>query len=121
MAPLDTRLAAAPLHDVIAAAEAIGSGRGLPVVIALYTGWIAAQAPGARDLHAAWFNLGTELGHAGEAAAAMQAYRKVLAINPGFVPAAINLGLQLERHGEPRRRFRFGGRRCSPTSPASRC
>jgi predicted O-linked N-acetylglucosamine transferase (SPINDLY family) len=101
MVTLDPRLAATPIRDVIAAAEAIGSGRGLPVVIALYSGWIAAQAPGARDLYAAWFNLGTELGYAGEAATAMQAYRTALSINPGFAPAAINLGLQLERHGEP--------------------
>jgi predicted O-linked N-acetylglucosamine transferase (SPINDLY family) len=114
MAPLDPRLAAAPLHDVIAAAEAIGSGRGLPVVIALYAGWIAAQVPGARDLHAAWFNLGTELGHAGDAAAAMQAYRTVLAIKPGFVPGAINLGLQLERHGEAQAALQVWGEALQP-------
>jgi predicted O-linked N-acetylglucosamine transferase (SPINDLY family) len=101
MVSQDKRLTTAPLHDVIAAAEAIGSGRGLPAVIALYGGWIAAQGPNGRDLHAAWFNLGTELGHAGESAAAIQAYRKALAIDRRFVPAAINLGLQLERHNEP--------------------
>ena len=101
MASPDPRLTAAPFRDVIVAAEAIGSGRGLPVVIALYTSWLAAQVPGARDLHAAWFNLGTELGHAGDAAGAIQAYRAALAVNPGFAPAAVNLGLLLERQGEP--------------------
>ncbi|HEY4173703.1 MAG TPA: hypothetical protein VGM42_11810 [Rhodopila sp.] len=100
MASLDPRLAAAPLRDLIVAAEAIGSGRGLPMVIALYSAWIDAQAPHARDLHAAWFNLATELGHAGDAAGAVQAYRAALAVNPGFAPAAVNLGLQLERHGD---------------------
>jgi predicted O-linked N-acetylglucosamine transferase (SPINDLY family) len=114
MTPLDPRLAAAPLHDVIAAAEAIGSGRGLPLVIALYAGWIAAQAPGGSDLHAAWFNLGTELGQAGDAAAAMQAYRTVLAIKPGFVPAAINLGLQLERLGEAKAALQVWGEALQP-------
>jgi predicted O-linked N-acetylglucosamine transferase (SPINDLY family) len=102
MASLDPGLAVASISEVIAAAEAIGSGRGLLAVIALYTGWIAAQAPGTRDLHAAWFNLGTELGHAGDAAGAMGAYRTALAVRPGFAHAAINLGLQLERHGEPK-------------------
>jgi predicted O-linked N-acetylglucosamine transferase (SPINDLY family) len=101
MAPLNPGLAGAPLRDVIVAAEAIGAGRGLPVVVALYTAWIAAQTPNARDLHAAWFNLGTELGYAGDGAGSIQAYRESLAVNPGFAPAAINLGLQLERHGEP--------------------
>jgi predicted O-linked N-acetylglucosamine transferase (SPINDLY family) len=101
MAPLNPTPAGGLLGDVIVAAEAIGSGHGLPMVIALYTAWIAAQAPNARDLHAAWFNLGTELGHAGDAAASIRAYRASLAVDPGFVPAAINLGLQLERHGEP--------------------
>jgi predicted O-linked N-acetylglucosamine transferase (SPINDLY family) len=114
MAPQDTRLATAPLHDVIAAAEAIGSGRGLPVVMALYGDWIAAQAPNARDLHAAWFNLATELGHAGESAATIQAYRKVLAIDPRFVPAAINLGLQLERHGDPQAALQVWGEALQP-------
>jgi predicted O-linked N-acetylglucosamine transferase (SPINDLY family) len=101
MVSLDPKLAAAPIRDVIAAAEAIGSGRGLPAVIALYADWIAAQVPGARDVHAAWFNLGTEFGHAGDAAGAMQAYYSALAISPGFAQAAVNLGLLLERHGEP--------------------
>ena len=83
-------------------------------MIALYAGWIAAQAPGGGDLHAAWFNLGTELGQAGDAAAAMQAYRTVLAINPGFLAAAINLGLLLERHGEPRAALQVWGDALQP-------
>ncbi|WP_158930601.1 acetylglucosamine transferase [Acidisphaera sp. S103] len=101
MASTDPRLAAAPFRDVVAAAEAIGSGRGLPMVVALYTAWIAAQAPYAPDLPAAWFNLGTELGHAEDAAGAIQAYRAALAAHPGFAHAAVNLGLLLERLGEP--------------------
>ncbi|HEX4365678.1 MAG TPA: glycosyl transferase family 1, partial [Rhodopila sp.] len=101
MVSSDPRLATAPFSDVIAAAEAIGSGRGLPMVVALYAAWIDAQAPHARDLHVAWFNLATELGHAGDVAGALAAYRAALVVRPGFAPAAINLGLQLERQGAP--------------------
>ena len=97
MASLDPGLATAPFHDVILAAEAIGSGRGLPAVIALYAQWIGAQLPNAHGLPAAWFNLGTELSVGGKATEAMQAYCSALAINPSFGPAAVNLGLQLER------------------------
>lgn len=80
-------------------AEYHGSGRGLAVVIDLYTGWIGAQPAGARNLHAAWFNLATELNHSGATAAAIAAYRNALVVMPGFHPAAINLGLLLERLG----------------------
>ncbi len=100
MASPDQTFTAAPLLDVIAAAEAIGSGLGLPSVIALYTGWIAAQPVGTRDLHAAWFNLATEVGNGGDPAGAITAYRTALAISPGFAPAAVNLGLTLERQGD---------------------
>jgi predicted O-linked N-acetylglucosamine transferase (SPINDLY family) len=102
MASLDMDLATTPLLDLIGAAETIGSGRGLPAVIALYTGWIAAQPVGAPGLPPAWFNLGTEFANGGDAAAAANAYRRALAILPGFAPAAVNLGLQREREGEPR-------------------
>jgi predicted O-linked N-acetylglucosamine transferase (SPINDLY family) len=87
--------------DLVAAAETLGSGQGLPEVIQLYLAWIATRPPGAADVHCAWFNLATEYGHAGMSADAMQGYRTALAIQPGFAPAAINLGLQLERHGQP--------------------
>jgi predicted O-linked N-acetylglucosamine transferase (SPINDLY family) len=100
MASLDPRLATPSLHDLINSVEAIGSGRGLPEVIAFYTRWIAFQPAGARELPAAWFNLGTELASGGDAAGAIQAYRASLALLPSFAPAAVNLGLQLERQGD---------------------
>lgn len=100
MADASPDLASMPFQALVAAAEAIGSGRGLAPVVKLYGDWIAAQPAGARDMHAAWFNFGTELGHAGAPAAAMAAYRQALAVMPGFAPAAINLGLLLERHGQ---------------------
>ena len=94
-------LATGPLIGVINAAEAIGCGRGLPAVIALYTSWIAFQPLNTRELPAGWFNLGTELAVAGDVPGPRRAYRMALAINPGFAPA-LNLGLQLERDGDKR-------------------
>ncbi|WP_428485135.1 hypothetical protein [Rhodopila sp.] len=87
--------------EVVTKAEAIGSGQGLPSVIALYREWIEIQPSGTRELYAAWFNLGTELNQAGVAAEAMQAYRNALAVKPDFHPAALNLGMMLERQDQP--------------------
>jgi predicted O-linked N-acetylglucosamine transferase (SPINDLY family) len=86
---------------LVGAAEALGAGRGLPQVLELYRDWIAAQPPGTPDLHAAWFNYGTELGHSGASGGAVAAYQAALALRPGFHPAAVNLGLLLERLGQP--------------------
>ncbi len=99
MAFLDPAPSAAPFMELVAAAEAIGTGRGLPAVIRLYTNWIAAQPPGAPELPIAWFNLGTELGAAGLPQDAMQSYQNALTLRPGFHPAAVNLGLSLEHSG----------------------
>jgi predicted O-linked N-acetylglucosamine transferase (SPINDLY family) len=96
---LTAPLLTASLGSVIAAAESLGSGRGLPEVIQLYSDWLAAQPPGTRDAHAAWFNLATEHSNAGDLPSAVQAYRSALAIRPDFQPAAMNLGLLLERQG----------------------
>jgi len=90
---------ATSFREIVAVIEAIGSGTGARAAITLYRDWIAATAPGTPGLHAAWFNLGTELGASGDNARAIQAYRTALEIRPGFAPAAINLGLQLERQG----------------------
>jgi predicted O-linked N-acetylglucosamine transferase (SPINDLY family) len=89
-----------PFQSLVAEAEALGSGRGLAEVISLYSAWIDAQPKGARNVYAAWFNLAMELNEAGSPAAAVAAYRNALAAKPNFHPAAINLGLLLERHGQ---------------------
>src|SRR5690242_7676501 len=99
MAAKEQTHAATPFRALVVVAEAIGTGNGLPATIQLYRDWIAAQAAGAKDLYCAWFNLGAELGHAGAPADAMHAYRRALAINPNFAPAAVNLGLLLESAG----------------------
>jgi predicted O-linked N-acetylglucosamine transferase (SPINDLY family) len=92
----------ASFEQLVAAAERHGANRGLPRVIDLYRSWIAARGGGAEHLYAAWFNLGVELGCAGDTAGAVLAYRSALAIRPDFSLAAVNLGLQMERAGDTR-------------------
>jgi predicted O-linked N-acetylglucosamine transferase (SPINDLY family) len=99
MTSSDATLRNAPLGSVIAAAEALGSGRGAPQVIQLYSDWLAAQISGTCDMHAAWFNLATELSNSGDLPGAIHAYRSALAIRPDFHPAALNLGSLLESQG----------------------
>ncbi len=87
-------------EQIVQAAERIGSNRGHPHVITLYRTWIAIHSGGARNLHAAWFNLGVELSRSQQAPDAILAYRTALALKPDFAEAAINLGLQLEQSGQ---------------------
>jgi predicted O-linked N-acetylglucosamine transferase (SPINDLY family) len=96
------RLETASFAELLATVEQLGTNAGNRQVIDLYRTWIALQGTGGRHAHAAWFNLGAEYSHAGEPDNAITAYRTALAIRPDFAPAAINLGLLLERRGEPR-------------------
>lgn len=68
--------------------------------IAAYRAWLAAN-PAASGRFAALFNLGVQLGGAGETAAAIGAYREALALKPDLWQAAVNLGLALEALGQP--------------------
>jgi predicted O-linked N-acetylglucosamine transferase (SPINDLY family) len=86
--------------ELLATAEQFGTNKGGREVIDLYRTWIALHGTGGRQTHAAWFNLGAEWGHAGEPDNAILAYRAALALRPDFTPAAINLGLLLERRGD---------------------
>jgi predicted O-linked N-acetylglucosamine transferase (SPINDLY family) len=95
------RLETISFAELLAAIEHIGANQGGRQVIDLYRAWIALHGADGRHMHAAWFNLGAELSHAGEPDNAIQAYRTALASRPDFAPAAINLGLLLERRGEP--------------------
>jgi methyltransferase family protein len=70
-------------------------------VIAGYRAWIGRNSVASAALYAAWFNLGVELAGAGDKAGAIDAYRTVLALRPGFYPAAINLGTLMEAAGQP--------------------
>ncbi len=87
-------------EQLVQAAEQLGTNRGHPGVIGLYRTWIALHSGGARNLHAAWFNLGVELARGEQPQDAILAYRAALALKPDFVEAAINLGLQLEQSGQ---------------------
>jgi predicted O-linked N-acetylglucosamine transferase (SPINDLY family) len=94
------RLRHAAFEQVVEEVERLGANCGMPAAIALYRDWIALQGGNGPALHAAWFNLGVELSRAGCAGDAAEAYRRALALRPGFAPAAINLGLALEQAGE---------------------
>ncbi len=50
--------------------------------------------------HLACFNWGTLLSAQGDEAGAERAYRRALAIEPGFAPALLNLGHLMERRGD---------------------
>lgn len=106
--------AGVPILDVITKVEAAGSGLGLPGVIRIYGDWIAAQPSGTQGLYAAWFNLGTELSHAGLLPGAQQAYCNALALKPDLHVAAVNLGLLLERQGQPDAALRVWQDACQP-------
>lgn len=89
------------LGEIIAAVDGAGAARQEDAVIMLYRSWIGAQPNGSGLLFAAWFNLGFELSRYGRTQDAIAAYRQSLGLRPGFNPAAINLGLQLEKAGLP--------------------
>jgi predicted O-linked N-acetylglucosamine transferase (SPINDLY family) len=93
--PAPARLGHRPLSfaALLAAGEA---GQASP---ALYQDWLARRRT-QPDLHVAWFNLGTELTHAGRRSAATLAYRKALALAPSFAPAALNLAGLLQAAGQ---------------------
>ena len=71
--------------------------RGMLVELPLQL-WALPGRPTARDLHAAWFNLATELAHAGDTAGAIQAYQAALAANPGRVVETLSVGLKRPRN-----------------------
>ncbi len=96
------RLATLSFGDLLTMVDPIGTNKGDRQVIDLYRNWIALQGSGGHQAHAAWFNLGAEWGHAGDIENAILAYRTALALRPDFAPAAINLGLLLERRGDPK-------------------
>ena len=95
------RLEAASFGELLVTMEQIGTNKGHRQAIDLYRTWIALQGGSAKQLHAAWFNLGAEWNHAGDRDNAIHAYRTALGLRPDFTPAALNLGLLLEQRGEP--------------------
>jgi predicted O-linked N-acetylglucosamine transferase (SPINDLY family) len=72
-----------------------------PTEITLYEQWIEANNDTSPLLYAAWFNLGVLFAAASNHASAARAYGNTLALRPDMHGAAINLGLLLERSGQP--------------------
>lgn len=95
------RLGSLTFEELLASVAQIGTNKGDRQVIDLYRTWLSLQGANGRQSHAAWFNLGAEWSHAGDNDSAIMAYRTALAQRPDFIPAAINLGLLLERNGQP--------------------
>ncbi len=87
--------------DLLTYIEHHRDGRNRSDAIAHYQAWIGRNSAASNALHAGWFNLGVELAAAGDKTGAIDAYRRVLALRPGFYPAAINLGTLLEAAGQP--------------------
>ena len=66
--------------------------------LALYQAWLAQSQDANR--HMAWFNYGSLQQSTGNPAAAVDAYKECLALQPSFPQALINLGLTLEKMGK---------------------
>ena len=89
---------AAGLGETIDAVAKLSSANRGPDAVAAYEAWIAANAE-SPQLFIALFNLGCLQTQLGDEAAATESLKRVLAINPDFQPAYINLGGLVERAG----------------------
>jgi len=87
-----------PLAALMERAQALQNAGAGDAAARLYETWIANNRSPA--LHAACFNWGTVLSALGRHDEAEAAYRRALALQPGFPPAHLNLGHLLERRGE---------------------
>lgn len=99
-AVLRQKLALLPFSSLLTALDGIAANPDRRLAVQIYTAWLKASTDPAQPYFAAWFNLGTELVRAGDAAAGIEAYRRALALRPDFHAAAVNLGLQLEAAGD---------------------
>jgi predicted O-linked N-acetylglucosamine transferase (SPINDLY family) len=66
--------------------------------LALYQSWLGQSQDANR--HMAWFNYGSLQQSTGNPAAAIEAYKECLVLQPSFPQALINLGLTLEKMGK---------------------
>lgn len=66
--------------------------------LSLYQSWLAQSQDANR--HMAWFNYGSLQQSTGNPAAAIEAYKECLVLQPSFPQALINLGLTLEKMGK---------------------
>jgi predicted O-linked N-acetylglucosamine transferase (SPINDLY family) len=99
--PGRTRLQAIPFDAFLSALERARPTIDRPTEIAFYERWIEANTGTSPLVYAAWFNLGVLHAAAGNQAGAASAYGNTLTLRPDMHGAAINLGLLLERSGQP--------------------
>jgi tetratricopeptide (TPR) repeat protein len=99
--PARTRLQAIPFDAFLSALERARPTIDRPTEIAFYERWIEANTGTSPLVYAAWFNLGVLHAAAGNQAGAASAYGNTLTLRPDMHGAAINLGLLLERSGQP--------------------
>jgi predicted O-linked N-acetylglucosamine transferase (SPINDLY family) len=88
-----------PLGEVIERARVLSAQGRAPEAAVLYERWLEGNGTSPHWI-VACFNWGTTLSSAGDEAGAERAYRQVLARQPGFSPALLNLGHLQERRGE---------------------
>lgn len=96
--PVAVRDGSATLQQVMDEAQRLQAAGTPRAAARVYEAWLAATRQPLR--HLACFNWGTLLSSLGDEAAAEQAYRRALDIEPGFAPALLNLGHLMERRGE---------------------
>ncbi|EHR69621.1 putative O-linked N-acetylglucosamine transferase, SPINDLY family [Burkholderiales bacterium JOSHI_001] len=87
-----------PLQWLIDNAQRLAAQGQAAQAAQLYEAWVGHTA--SPHLHVACFNWGTLLASLGRGADATAAYRRALALLPGFAQARVNLGHELERQGE---------------------
>ncbi len=109
-----SQLAQTPFDALLSAIE-----RERPVMtrateIVLYERWIDANAGVSPFLYAAWFNLGVQLAAIDNLTGAAIAYGNTLTLRPDMHSAAINLGLLLERTGQPQQALATWKRAAQP-------
>jgi len=88
------------LSDLVGQAQQLAARGEAEAAQLLYAQWIARH-PGNPQLYIAHFNHACLLTDLGNSAAAIAALGAVLALNPDFLPARINLGGMHERAGAP--------------------
>lgn len=86
-------------YQLIDCASKLEAKKLAPLAAVLYQTWLKrVQSPYA---HAAYFNLGATLSNEGDFVGSEDAYRESIRLSPTFIQPRLNLGLLLERAGQP--------------------
>ncbi len=87
--------------EIVDYAEALKERGDLEGCVSAYKFWLKGSRDTSR--HLAFFNLGVTLSMLGRGDESLESYHKALAVAPHFPEALLNLGLLLERRGEPQK------------------